>query len=184
MALLHREHQRSPSVPRPAAAVRLAACSPMGHRAHMDSDSPRSTVRRQVRAERERRGWSQTDLATSAGVSRGTVANLEGGMHLTEGKEAKIETALGKPVGWLDDIRAGRTAEAVDFGDVPTEEPARGDPATATWGDLRREIKWWHERLRDTPEDYQRLLYLLDLSAQFEESPLSTQSGLQADAQS
>jgi transcriptional regulator with XRE-family HTH domain len=149
----------------------------------MDSDSPRSAVRRQVRAERERRGWSQSDLATAAGVSRGTIANLESGMHLTEGKEAKIESALGKPVGWLDDIRSGRTPEAVDFDEPPREEPARGGPGGATWGDLRRELAWWHGRLRDTPQDYQRLLYLLDLSAQLEDSPVSTQGGTQVDAQ-
>lgn len=183
MTLLHTDTHRSPSVRTPAVAVRLAACAPMGQRAHMDSDSPRSMVRRQVRAERERRGWSQSDLATAAGVSRGTIANLERGMHLTEGKEAKIESALGKHVGWLDDIRGGRKTEAVDFDEPSPAESTPAEPGAATWGDLRRELAWWHGRLRDTPEDYQRLLYLLDLSAQLEDSPVSTQGGTQVDAQ-
>ena len=88
------------------------------------------------------------------------------------------------------------SVDAVLRGDLPTPlpdedptghpgggPPARVEPGTATWGDLRRELAWWHGRLRDTPEDYQRLLYLLDLSAQLEDSPVSTQGGAQFDAQ-
>lgn len=156
----------------------------MGQREHMDSDSPRSTVRRQVRAEREKRGWSQMDLATNAGVSRGTIANLERGMHLTEGKEAKIEAALGKPVGWLDDIRAGRPSEAIEFSRSSGAPPARVEPATGTIGDLRRELAYFHRRLRDNPDDFQRLLDLLDLYAALQDRPVSTEGGAQINAQS
>lgn len=60
--------------------------------------------------------------------------------------------------------------------------PERVDPGSATWGDLRRELKWWHGRLRDTPEHYERLLYLLDLSAQLESRAASTEGGVQLDA--
>lgn len=183
MTLLHTDTHRSPSVPRRSPAMRLAACSPIGQREHMDSDSPRSTVRRQVRAEREKRGWSQSDLATAAGVSRGTVANLERGVHLTEGKEAKIEAAFGKAVGWLDDIRAGRLSEAVEFSPPSEQPPARVEPTQGTAGDLRRELAYFHSRLRDNPDDFPRLLELLDLYAALADSPVSTLGGTQADAQ-
>lgn len=185
MTLLHSEHHQSLSVPRYVEVPRLAACTEVRQRDRMDSDSPRSTVRRQVRAEREQRGWSQSDLATAAGVSRGTIANLERGMHLTEGKEAKVEAALGKPVGWLDDIRAGRVTEAVVFADHG-EQPAvsRADPETGTVGDLRRELKYFHGRFRDSPEDYGRLLDLLDLYYQLGHPANSTQGGADSVAES
>lgn len=134
-----------------------------------------------MRAEREQRGWTQADLAKAAGVSRGTIANLERGMHLTEGKEAKVEAALGKPVGWLDDLRTGRVTEAVDFSPVST--PERADPATGTIGDLRREFAYFHRRFRDTPEDYDRVLDLLDLYHRLRLAESHTQGGLDVSAE-
>lgn len=68
-------------------------------------------VRRHVRAAREDREWSQYDLAQAARVSRGTVQNLENGLRLSEGKEAKIEKALGWKIGTLDRIRNGEEPE-------------------------------------------------------------------------
>jgi transcriptional regulator with XRE-family HTH domain len=155
----------------------------MSQRAPMEPDTARIAVRRQVRAERESRGWSQSDLARAAGVSRGTIANLERGMRLTEGKEAKIETALGKSVGWLDDLRSGRVSESVDFGDATV--PARStpvDPETGTLRDLWQELRYFHTRFRETPEDYIRLLALLDLSDRLEQRNVTTQSGVEDDA--
>lgn len=64
-------------------------------------------VRRHVRAAREECGWSQIGLARAARVSRGTVQNLENGLRLSEGKESKIEKALGWKIGSLDRIRNG-----------------------------------------------------------------------------
>lgn len=186
MTTLHMDTHRSPRVRKLAAPTGLSGCAPVGHRAHMDSDSPRSTVRRHVRAEREQRGWSQSDLAKAAGVSRGTIANLESGMHLTEGKEAKIETALGKPIGWLDDIRAGRVTATADFNEPTPDTPpteTRADPPPGPVRQLRVELAYFHGRLRDTPEDYTRLLDLLDLYASLADSPLSTQGGTHIDAQ-
>lgn len=73
-------------------------------------------VRRHVRAERELRGWNQIELAREAGVSRGTVQRLEDGVHLSEGKESKIEAALGWEVGSLDSIRADGKPIPADSG--------------------------------------------------------------------
>jgi transcriptional regulator with XRE-family HTH domain len=184
MDLLHREHHRSPSVLKLAGGTRLAACAPLSQRVHMESDSPRSAVRRQVRAERERRGWTQTDLAAAAGVSRGSIANLERGTHLTEGTEARIETALGKPIGWLDELRGGRTPETVDFGEQSLQDGVPVDPATGTVGDIRREIAYFHGRFRDSPTDYERLLALVDLAVRLELGAPHTESGSEAGAQS
>lgn len=145
----------------------------------MESDSPRSAVRRHVRAERERRDWTQSDLATAAGVSRGTVANLERGIRLTEGKESKIETALGKPVGWLDGLRAGHT-EIDDSDDALDATPARVDPDTGTLGDLQREMAYFRYKFRDTPEDFSRLMDLVDLFHRVMPPASSTHGGLDA----
>lgn len=176
MTLLHREHHRSLPVPTTRPRTRLSGCAPLSQREHMDSDSPRSSVRRHVRAERERRGWTQTDLAVAAGVSRGSVANLEGGTRLTEGKESKIEAALGKPVGWLDSLRNGSAGEA-------TVEPLPQPPALDALGMVPAEIVYFGERLKDTPEDLPRLLRLLELYHQMkvQQGPAitdGTQSGM------
>lgn len=89
-------------------------------------------VRRYVRAERERRGWSQGDLARAAGgISRTTVADLESGRRLREGKEAAIEAALGWPLGTLDSIRAGGAPPAA------TDEPEQPQIDDATYEMLR-----------------------------------------------
>lgn len=145
----------------------------------MESDSPRSAVRRQVRAERERRGWSQTDLATAAGVSRGSVANLEGGGRLTEGKESKIESALEKPLGWLDGLRSGLTAAPAPADTrEPTVDDRSGVPANPV-AEYRMELDYFYDRLKDNPSDFVRLRRLLDLAVQLESD---TQSSTQLDA--
>lgn len=69
--------------------------------------NPGQDVRRHVRAAREEHGWSQIGLARAARVSRGTVQNLENGLRLSEGKESRIEKALGWKIGSLDRIRNG-----------------------------------------------------------------------------
>ncbi|MGB3443832.1 MAG: helix-turn-helix transcriptional regulator [Actinophytocola sp.] len=143
---------------------------------------PSQDVRRQVKAARGERDWTQKQLAQVARVSRGSVQNLENGIRLDQTTEAKIEGALGKPTGWLDSIRSGRVEDDAAPTRTAMEMPARVDPARATPGDLRRELAWWSRRL-NSREDFERLNYLLDLSAALEDSPLSTQGGLQSDAQ-
>ncbi|MBB3666386.1 MULTISPECIES: helix-turn-helix domain-containing protein [Prauserella salsuginis group] len=85
-------------------------------------------VRRYVRAAREEHDWSQIGLAKAARVSRGTVQNLENGLRLSEGKESRIEKALGWKLGSLDRIRNGGEPEYVnddtdDVGVIDLNDP-------------------------------------------------------------
>ncbi|MGW3986931.1 helix-turn-helix transcriptional regulator [Streptomyces sp. NPDC004830] len=48
-----------------------------------------------IRVARKRRGWSQTDLAERAGVSRPTIARIEANRDVTTTTVAKITQALG-----------------------------------------------------------------------------------------
>jgi transcriptional regulator with XRE-family HTH domain len=50
----------------------------------------------QIRAARGLLGWSQTELASKAGLSLPTVKRLEGGYgpHVSDGARAKLQTAL------------------------------------------------------------------------------------------
>jgi transcriptional regulator with XRE-family HTH domain len=74
-------------------------------------------LRRFLRAERKRRGWTQADLARRANVAKNTVAALEKGMALREGNEGAIEEALELPLGTIEDVRRRR------YSPGPTPEP-------------------------------------------------------------
>lgn len=143
----------------------------------------------------ERRGelaltWQQ--VAEEAGVSTETLYRIADGRQMRTTTKKGVERALRWQRGSVDRILAGgkpvplpdEASPSTDDVGVASRAPARVDPGSATWGDLRREIAWWHYRLRDTPEDYERLLYLLDLSGMFEGRPVSTQGGAQGDARS
>lgn len=47
-----------------------------------------------VRQARKDRGWSQTELATRADVSRPTIARIESGQHVLMGTLEKVAGAL------------------------------------------------------------------------------------------
>ncbi|MGC0252600.1 helix-turn-helix domain-containing protein [Pseudactinotalea sp. Z1748] len=51
-------------------------------------------VAQAVREARQRRGWSQLELANRAGVSRPTVARLEAGQQVTMTTLGKVATVL------------------------------------------------------------------------------------------
>ncbi|ALV47215.1 antitoxin HicB [Arthrobacter alpinus] len=51
-------------------------------------------VGKQLRAARMKRGWSQTDLAEQAGVSRPTIARVESGQDISTASLEKIVVAL------------------------------------------------------------------------------------------
>lgn len=122
-----------------------------------------------VRRARKERGWTQEALAKEAAVALTLVGKVERGQAVSDTTLRAVARALE-----LADttIAAHLTEQAA--------APARAEPGQATWGDLRQELAWWHRRLRDTPDDYQRLLSLLDLSAQLTDSPVSTQGDGQA----
>lgn len=63
-----------------------------------------------------------------------------------------------------------------------SDTPPPIDPKTATVGDLRRGLAYFHLRFKDTPEDYDRLLALLDLAVHLELGVTDTQSSTQLDA--
>lgn len=56
--------------------------------------SPTVGVADRVREARMTRGWSQTELATMAGVSRPTVARIEGGQHVLMGTLERVAKVL------------------------------------------------------------------------------------------
>jgi transcriptional regulator with XRE-family HTH domain len=58
--------------------------------------APRGKVLARLRRERERRAWSQGELAREAGMSRTSVSNLEGAKHgAYPGTVRKLAAALG-----------------------------------------------------------------------------------------
>jgi transcriptional regulator with XRE-family HTH domain len=126
-----------------------------------------------VRRARKERRWTQETLAKEAAVALTLVGKIERGQPVSDTTLRAVARTLTIDEAAIEPHLTDRPVATA---------PARVDPATATWGDLRRELAWWHARLRDTPEDYQRLLALLELSAALEDSPNSTQSSTQFDA--
>ncbi len=119
--------------------------------------SPGQSVRRHVRSAREERRWSQIDLAREAGVSRGTVQNLENGIRLSEGKEAKIERALGWKIGSLDRIRSGGDPVPDDSGDIfQARDEFEREVLASVISDERK--RHWIQRHRAALEEEARLL--------------------------
>lgn len=51
-----------------------------------------------VRTARNARGWTQTQLAEQAGISRATIARIERGSHISTATLEKIVAALGVQV--------------------------------------------------------------------------------------
>jgi transcriptional regulator with XRE-family HTH domain len=90
-------------------------------------------LRKYIRAEREKRGWTQGDLADAAGVARNTVAHLERGGLLREGKEAAIEEALNWTLGSIDAIRN-------DQEPTPRRQPQATDPEEQRIADMLTDL--------------------------------------------
>lgn len=71
------------------------------------------TVAELIRTERERRGWSQDDLASAAHLAKATISRIEQGESLPRGAtRRKLATALGLPVEAL--IAPGDEAVTMD----------------------------------------------------------------------
>ncbi|SAK65738.1 putative phage repressor [Caballeronia pedi] len=67
---------------------------------------------------REKRGWSQDELADKAGVSQGTIGHLESGRNKSSTKLPQIAAALGVTVEWLTGSakESGKSAANQSFG--------------------------------------------------------------------
>jgi len=75
-----------------SAARKAVGCSPGDGPA--DSRDPQVSIARAVRIARKARGWTQEALASHAGVSRPTIARLEGGRSVSSQSLVKVVTAL------------------------------------------------------------------------------------------
>lgn len=103
-----------------------------------------------------------------------------------------IEAALQWERGSVEAVLNGGTptllpVQASDNQPAPAERPVSNtpspiDPRTGTVGDLRRGLAYFHMRFKDTPEDYERLLALLDLAVHLELGATNTQSSTQTEA--
>lgn len=89
---------------------------------------------RQIRAARERMGWTQADLAAAVGVGMRTVGNWERGDTVPKNRMAKLQHLFGLPAG-DDDTRP---------------DPLRGYSELALLSELsRRAIE--RERVTEVP---------------------------------
>lgn len=60
--------------------------------------NPTREMGRRIRETRNRRGWSQVELAAAAGVSRPTIARVERGDDVSTVTLTKVTSALGMVV--------------------------------------------------------------------------------------
>lgn len=89
-----------------------------------------------VRAERSRRGWSQGELATRAGLDRSTVYGIERTHRPNLETVEKIARALGLPVSALIHAETassvGNAGESIPHvSDAGSSSPPAGDEGTA-----------------------------------------------------
>lgn len=64
--------------------------------------NPAHGVGQDIRVARRALGWSQTELANRAQVSRPTIARVETGVNISTGTLEKVAKALGKRLRILD----------------------------------------------------------------------------------
>lgn len=81
------------------------------------------TVAERLRHARLQRGWTQNHLAAAAGVSQGTIGNIESGARQSRGSLPQIAEALGISHKWLADGLGSMTlvnSVAPPYGDTGT----------------------------------------------------------------
>ena len=59
------------------------------------------TIAERLKIARNRKNWKQTQLAAAAGVSTGTVGNIEAGIRKSPGSLPQLANALGVSHAWL-----------------------------------------------------------------------------------
>ncbi len=78
-----------------------------------------STIGDRIKERREELGWSQVELAQRAGVSAGTIGNLEAGLRLRPRGIVGLAATLGVHAHWLE---TGTGPRLID--DKPSARPA------------------------------------------------------------
>lgn len=141
----------------------------------------REQLHRWMDEDRERLRITWADLARHMKMTEENLLRIRKGRISISLKAAKkIEEALQWPPAAVEAAVLRGVRPQVP---VPDDQPsAFVDPATGTWGDLQRELSYFHGRLRDRPEDFERLNRVLDLYARLQDRPLSTQSSAEIDA--
>ena len=59
------------------------------------------TIAERLKVARDRKDWTQAQLAAAAGVSTGTVGNIEAGIRQSRGSLPQLSEALGVSHAWL-----------------------------------------------------------------------------------
>lgn len=83
------------------------------------------TLGERIKEEREAHGWSQQELASRAGVSQGTIGNLESGTRKTARNLVGIAVALSVRPEWLSTgkgTKSGAPSPVADEGLLPLHE--------------------------------------------------------------
>lgn len=122
------------------------------------------------------------------GISRKAERGIEDALRWVRGSVAAAVERGAKPVAQVTDGHS--RPHTLRIGETPTTDPRPGkappaiDPAKGTLGDIQREISYFRYRFRDTPEDFTRLMDLLDLFHRLMPPESSTDGGSEVDAQS
>ncbi len=128
------------------------------------------TIGDRVKVAREHRGFSQAALAQRAGVSNGTIGNLESNARKKPRELSSIADALGVPMRWLEhgtgpmpafvgpasDKDSAQSPGQVPIGisgDRPMSDPAMHDAPLITWGDAMQATNLPDLFWLDLPDD-------------------------------
>ena len=91
-------------------------------------DEPGQILARRIRAQREARGWSLSDLAERAKVSKAMLSKIERGeASPTAATLSRIATACGLTMAALFEAASGERVRVMRAG----EQPVWNDPATS-----------------------------------------------------
>lgn len=88
-----------------------------------------NTLPERMRYARSLKSWTQADLAKAAGVSNGTIGNIEAGNRQSKGSIPQIAEALGVNFNWLSkgvgEVAGGALSLTAHRNTQQTKEPAQ-----------------------------------------------------------